>query len=122
MTRRRPQPNDIFDPRNWEPHPAHAVIWLDPQNNVYCILDHEDYTFFHKWRWTITFNKNKKKIYATRNTRKRGRSGPQTKLFLHKEILERCPTQTHPKLIQQIVGDHINGAAICVGLHLKRII
>lgn len=107
--------DDILHPKNWCPEihgPDHRVIWLDPDNHIFCLVDHEDYEHFHKWTWGCTYNSTKQKIYATRSTRLQGRSGPQVRLYLHKEILARLAPETHPRKEGQIIGDHINGNSL----------
>lgn len=92
--------------------PEPSIIWLDPDAGIFTIVDYVDYDRFYRYRWGITFNQNKKKMYATRSTRLQGRSGPQVRVYLHKEVLIACAADTHPKLAGQIIGDHINGNSL----------
>lgn len=88
------------------------VIWLAPEANVFCIVDEGDYEWFSKFRWHSTPNSNKKKLYATRMTRRRKAQGAQIKVYMHKSVLELCSPETHPKLEGQTIGDHINGNSL----------
>lgn len=117
MSRRRKVDLTSFFPHAPEldllvPWKDYAVIWLDPENNIFTIVDIEDYERWRRYRWGVTFNSTGKKVYATRSTRVNGRGGWQVRVYLHKEVLEACPKDTHPRLDGQIIGDHINGNSL----------
>lgn len=91
---------------NWNLHaPEPCEIWLD--ENLFVTVDQVDYEWARRWKWHATWNSTRKKFYATRNTRLSGRAGPQTKIYMHKEILDRAgkkpPTEKHT------IGDHQDG-------------
>jgi hypothetical protein len=96
--------SDPFDPRGWKEPRPYRVIWLDPKNNLFCIVDEEDADWALQWLWSATPNSRGKKFYATRSTRLYGADGPQTKIYMHKEILMRSgltpPSSAHT------IGDH----------------
>lgn len=117
--RRKPTDAEIYDCGfNTLEHKAlvagedYHVIWIDPDEGIYTIVDWEDYERFKRYAWHFTFNSTKRKMYATRNTRLHGRHGPQCKVYMHKEVLALCPPETHPRLPQQILGDHKNGNSL----------
>lgn len=83
-------------------------LWLN--DNIYCLVDRIDYEWARRWAWGITFNSTGKKMYATRNTRLSGRGGPQTKIYLHKEILERSGKR--PPGPKFTIGDHQDGESL----------
>lgn len=90
-----------------------AVIWIDPEANIFAIVDHQDYDELIKHRWQFVRNQAGKKMYATRMTSKTVRGvRQQTKIYMHKFILERCGADTHPKKRGQNIGDHINGDSL----------
>lgn len=89
-----------------------TVIWLDPDNNIFAIVDPEDYDRLSKHVWHVTRNSTGKKIYATRNTTVNHRPRRQVKIYMHKDILENCPKETHKRKRTQSVGDHINGNSL----------
>lgn len=88
----------------------HATMWLDPDAGIFCILDWEDYEWALRWSWRAHPNSTGRKHYASRSTRLHGKDGPQTQVFLHKEILKRSGKKRRMK--KQIMGDHINGNSL----------
>lgn len=88
-------------------------IWLDVANGIYATVSPEDYQWALQWRWQITWDRHKRKAYATRSTRTAERPN-RHKLYLHKEILKRKgdvpPTERHT------MGDHGDGNS----LHCER--
>jgi hypothetical protein len=100
---------DMFDPNNWPP-PEPRRIYLDDKGELFCLVDEEDYQWALQWLWSATPNSTGRKFYATRSTRLSGRAGPQTKIFMHKEILHRArkpqPTEKHT------IGDHQDGDSL----------
>lgn len=89
-------------------------IWLDTTCTIFAVVSDEDYAWALQWRWQITWDRHKRKAYATRSTcigtHPDGRRIRQ-KLYLHKEILKRAmklpPTKKHT------MGDHGNGDSLC---------
>lgn len=89
-------------------------IWLDVEAGIYATVSFEDYAWALQWRWQITWDRHKRKAYATRSTRTKESGGVRHKLYLHKEILKRAmklpPTRKHT------MGDHGDGNS----LHCER--
>jgi hypothetical protein len=75
--------------------------------NVAVILDAVDYEWARQWRWFITWDKHRRKMYATRNTRRKGK---QVKIYMHKEILKRSGKRKRTKAHK--IGDHKNGDSL----------
>jgi hypothetical protein len=75
--------------------------------NVAVILDAIDWAWALQWRWHITWDKRRRKMYAARNTR---RAGKQIKIFMHKEILKRSGKRKRSKAHK--IGDHKNGDSL----------
>jgi hypothetical protein len=101
---------DFFDPNTWAPSPETGRIWLDVENDVFAVVDYPDYQWAIQWLWSATTNSTGRKLYATRSTRLYGRAGPQTKLFLHKEILVRAGVK--PPSEKHTIGDHLDGDSL----------
>lgn len=85
-------------------------LYLGVKAEVFCLLDDEDHAWAQQWRWGITFDKTGKKMYATRSTRLHGRGGPQTKIYLHKAVLERAGKKPPSK--RHTIGDHQDGDSL----------
>jgi hypothetical protein len=87
-------------------------IWLDVEAGIYATVSFEDYAWALQWKWQITWDRHKRKAYATRSTG--GKNTGRYKLYLHKEILKRAmklpPTPKHT------MGDHGDGNS----LHCER--
>ena len=90
-------------------------IWLDTACTVYARVSAEDYAWAVQWRWQITWDRHKRKMYATRTVYVPGElsaSGKRKrrKLYLHKEVLNRMdveqPTEGHT------MGDHGDGDSL----------
>ncbi len=85
-------------------------LYLGKAAEVFCLLDDQDYAWASQWRWDITWNERKTKMYATRSTRLHGRKGKQTRIYLHKAVLERAgvlqPSDKHT------IGDHRDGDSL----------
>ena len=61
-------------------------VWLDVEAGIYAVVSDEDHAWAIQWCWQITWDRHKRKAYATRSTS----DGPRRiKLYLHKEILKR---------------------------------
>jgi hypothetical protein len=80
-------------------------IWLDVANDIYVVVSDEDYQWALQWKWQITWDRHKRKVYATRSTQEGGYR--RIKYYMHKEILARKdilpPTKKHT------MGDHGDG-------------
>lgn len=75
---------------------------------VCCLVDPEDYEWAIRWKWRIQFDRHGRKMYAVRNTRRRGR---QIKVYLHKAILkERKKTRRRSRA--HTIGDHKDGNSL----------
>lgn len=85
-------------------------IYLGRAAEVFCLVDEVDYEWATQWRWGFTFDRTKRKMYATRMTRLHGRAGPQTKVYLHKAILERAGLT--PPSTAHTIGDHEDGDSL----------
>lgn len=81
-------------------------IWLDPENDIYCTLDPEDFEWAVNFTWCAIPDRHGRKFYASRNTRIKGRP---VRYYMHKEILER---QKLKKRRTQTMGDHIDGDSL----------
>lgn len=79
-------------------------IYLSPRDDsVFCLVSPEDYDWCVQWCWQFTWDRHKRKMYATRSTRLAGNR--RVKIYLHKAILtERMrliqPSEAHT------IGDH----------------
>jgi hypothetical protein len=82
-------------------------IWLDVDAGIYATVSFEDHAWALQWCWQITWDRHKRKAYATRST---WDSGRRIKLYLHKEVLKRSmklpPTPLHT------MGDHGDGNSL----------
>jgi hypothetical protein len=82
-------------------------VWLDVDADIYAVVSDEDYAWALQWCWQITWDRHKRKAYATRSTRISGR---RIKYYLHKEILVRSgklpPSKKHT------MGDHGDGQSL----------
>src|SRR5262249_2950133 len=95
---------------NWtEPEP-YARICLDPDNDVFCLIDWEDYEWALQWLWSPIRSRSTWKLYATRSTRLNGRGGGSTRIYLHKEVLLRA--EGAPPTPKHNIGDHKNGNSL----------
>jgi len=82
-------------------------IWLDVANDIYAVVSDEDHAWAMKWRWQITWDRHKRKAYATRSTKTGGRN---IKYYLHKEILKR--KDILPPCEKHTMGDHADGHSL----------
>lgn len=84
-------------------------IYLDTSCTVFALVSEEDYAWAIQWKWQITWDRHKRKMYATRSTSD-GTSRKRIKLYLHKEVLKRSgkvqPTEKHH------MGDHGDGDSL----------
>lgn len=76
------------------------------------IIDAQDYAWALQWKWHITWDKRRRKMYATRNTDIRTKTGErkQIKIFMHKEILKRKGKRRRSR--HHKIGDHKNGDSL----------
>jgi len=85
-------------------------VYLNEDCSVWCIVDAIDYEWATRWRWHYVYDRHGRKRYAARNTRRRGESPKQIKVFMHKDILLRSgkpqPTTAHH------IGDHDDGDSL----------
>jgi len=82
-------------------------IWLDVEAGIYATVSFEDYAWALQWKWQITWDRHKRKAYATRSTH----AGPRRiKLYLHKEILVR--SMKLPPCGKHVMGDHGDGDSL----------
>lgn len=84
-------------------------VYLSPTDDtIFCLVSPEDYNWVTQWRWQFTWDKHKRKKYATRSTTLPGRK--RVKIYLHKEILKRSgKVQPSPK---HHIGDHMDGDSL----------
>lgn len=88
---------------------AEHRIWLDVEAGVYATVSFEDYAWALQWRWQITWDRHKRKAYATRSTSD-GTRHRRIKLYLHKEVLKR--TMKLPPTPKHTMGDHGDGNSL----------
>ncbi|MFL9499186.1 hypothetical protein ACJMQP_03930 [Rhodopseudomonas palustris] len=91
--------------------PEPRRLYLGRAAEVFALVDARDYEWCIRWLWGITWDRHKRKMYATRSTRRRRERATQIKVYLHKAILtermgERPPTDEHT------IGDHIDGDSL----------
>lgn len=111
--------NDAFEPLLTSSVP-YAQIWLDPERNLYAIVDRIDLAFAQNWIWTPVFSKSGarriEKVYARRcvsvtiGFEDGERQRRSLNIWLHKEILLRSVGPPHCK--SATIGDHINGSSL----------
>ena len=89
---------------------AEHRIWLDDKCEIFCVVDEEDHAWALQWKWAAIRNSTGTKFYAARSTRLHGRAGPQTRIYLHKAILERAGIE--PPSPQHTIGDHRDGDSL----------
>lgn len=83
-------------------------IWLDSACTICALVSFEDYAWALQWKWQITWDRHKRKAYATRSTG--GKSNGRRKLYLHKEVLLR--TMKLPPTPKHTMGDHGDGNSL----------
>jgi hypothetical protein len=82
-------------------------IWLDVEAGIFALVSDEDHAWALQWCWQITWDRHKRKAYATRSTKVDGR---RVKYYLHKEILKR--TELLPPSKRHTMGDHGDGQSL----------
>ena len=83
-------------------------IWLDVSAGIFATVSDEDYQWALRWKWQITWDRHKRKAYATRSTTGPGQR--RYKLYLHKEVLLR--TMKLPPSDRHTMGDHGDGNSL----------
>jgi len=112
--------NDNFEPIDCSALP-YGIVWLDPINNFYAVVDIVDLAFAQSWLWTAIHSKSGPrridKVYARRTIKvstgpegARHSSRRTINIWLHKEILLRA--KGPPKKKSQTIGDHKNGNSL----------
>lgn len=92
---------------NWQDSPN--KVWLDIDAGIYAVVSDDDFQWAIQWRWQITWDRHKRKAYATRSTTDGG-AGRNVKLYLHKEVLKRKGDQ-QPSA-RHTMGDHGDGHSL----------
>lgn len=125
--------NDAFEPIEVCDVP-YGQVWLDPDENLFAIVDQIDLQFARQWLWTAQASKSGlrriEKFYATRtmsiytggegerSSRNPDRTRRSFRLWLHKEILLRA--KGPPPSKSKTIGDHRNGNSLdCRRFNLK---
>lgn len=71
---------------------------------IFAVVSPEDYAWAQQWKWSYTWDRHKRKMYATRTTRTKERPRAY-KIYLHKAILsERM--ESVPPSDKHTIGDH----------------
>jgi hypothetical protein len=83
-------------------------IWLDVDAGIYARVSFEDYAWALQWKWQITWDRHKRKAYATRSASTHGRR--RVKYYLHKEVLAR--KDILPPTPKHTMGDHGDGDSL----------
>lgn len=116
---------DTFEPIDCSPVPF-GVVWLNPESNLFAIVDRIDLAFAQQWLWLPVGSKSgvrrMEKWYASRTTslylgREQDPDGPGNRdarrvirIWLHKEILLRA--KGPPPSKSKTIGDHLNGNSL----------
>lgn len=85
-------------------------IWLDVDAGIYAVVSDEDYAWALLFKWQITWDRHKRKAYATRSTWEGGRKGRRIKVYLHKAVLKR--SMKLPPSHKHTMGDHGDGDSL----------
>jgi hypothetical protein len=83
-------------------------IWLDVEAGIFAIVSDEDYAWALQWCWQITWDRHKRKAYATRSTTHAG--GRRLKIYLHKAVLSRSGKVQPGENFT--MGDHQDGDSL----------
>jgi hypothetical protein len=87
---------------------ARRVYLCPHDDSVFCLVSPEDYEWAMQWKWQFTWDRHKRKRYATRSTTLPGRK--RIKVYMHKAILNRSgkiqPSEKHT------IGDHQDGDSL----------
>lgn len=85
-------------------------VYLSPHDDsIFCTVSPEDYEWCQQWKWQYTWDRHKRKMYATRSTTLPGRK--RIKIYLHKAILSERMNKPQPTPRHHI-GDHGNGNSL----------
>jgi hypothetical protein len=82
-------------------------VWLDVDAGIYAVVSDEDYAWALQWCWQITWDRHKRKAYATRSTTEDGR---RIKIYLHKAVLGRSGKVQPGE--DFTMGDHQDGDSL----------
>lgn len=84
-------------------------VYLSPNDeSIFCVVSPEDFAWAQQWKWQFTWDRHRRKKYATRSTTYANQR--RVKLYLHKQILERSgKEQPSPK---HTIGDHGDGNSL----------
>jgi hypothetical protein len=98
-----------LDPRTLLPDNHEHRIYADDVENLWVVVDGEDYAYFSRWRWEPCYDKRGKKLYLRR------KPGPVSGharrwLWLHVEILRR--SRGEPPGPAYHIGDHLDGDTV----------
>lgn len=82
-------------------------IWLDVAAGLFAIVSFEDHAWALQWKWQITWDRHKRKAYATRSP---GKTTGRRKIYMHKAILVRA--MKLPPSDRHTIGDHQDGNSL----------
>jgi hypothetical protein len=103
--------DDIDTEWSWsDVRPVDGVrVYLTPDLSVWAIVDVEDAAFVTQWSWQFTWDRHKRKRYATRSPGAVA-GGKRRKIYLHKLLLNHWgvpqPSEKHT------IGDHEDGDSL----------
>jgi hypothetical protein len=86
------------------------VYLCNRDDSIFAIVSPEDLAWANQWKWTTTWDKHKKKRYATRTTRTKDRPTPH-KIYLHKQILSERMAEIPPSA-KHTIGDHVDSNSL----------
>lgn len=88
-----------------------STVWLDPEQNIFCIVDTIDLAFAQQWLWGAVSCKSGPKRIVKWYARRSGTvGGKSVNVWLHKEILLRH--RGPPPSKSATIGDHQNGNSL----------
>jgi hypothetical protein len=88
---------------------ARRVYLCPNDDSIFCLVSPEDYDWVTQWCWQYTWDRHKRKRYATRSTTLAG--GRRLKIYLHKAILA-DRKQSVPPSAAHTIGDHQDGDSL----------
>lgn len=111
---------DTFEPIDCSPVPF-GVVWLNPESNLFAIVDRIDLAWCQQWLWAAVGSKSGlrriEKWYGRRTVSvytgpegSRESSRRTVNIWLHKEILLRA--KGPPPSKSKTIGDHLNGNSL----------
>ncbi len=112
--------NEDFSPVDTSSLP-YGIVWLDPERNLYAVVDSVDLAFAQSWLWHAAASKSgprrTEKFYARRTAKiytgpvgARESTSRTFNIWLHKEILLRAVGP--PRRKSATIGDHRNGNSL----------